>query len=357
MAEKDYYNILEIDEDASQDEVKKAYRSLARKYHPDVNPGDAQAAERFRLIKEAYDVLSNPLERDNYDRKRGGVFRSVNAQPPREDMNGYATNTRPAPDSTVGGFEDDDRPAKGDDLHYDLEITFDDAAFGLNTEIEIPVQRHCDQCKGSGVQPGTSPQRCPVCQGKGKVSVTRETPYGTQTSITRCERCMGRGEIVVYPCNRCNGVGNVNILERVFVKIPPGIENESRLRIKNKGEMGRNGGESGDLYITIFIQDHDFFERQGNDILCDVSITYPQAVLGADIDVPTMEGTARIKVPSGTQPGTIFKLKGKGIVDMINGVRGDQHVRIVIHVPSRINDKARSALQRYSQLIGPAPSQ
>jgi len=245
-----------------------------------------------------------------------------------------------------------DGPQQGADLSFDLEINLEDAAFGLETEIEVPKLGTCDICYGSGAEPGTPRHVCTTCGGSGKIEQTRKTQYGPQVVYTSCSSCLGRGYLIEFPCARCNGYGTLQSAERIFIKVPPGVDIGSKLRLRGKGETGARGGPPGDLYVQIFVREHDIFERHGEEILCEASISFPQAVFGSEIEVPTLEGTAKMRIPPGTQTGTIFRLKGKGIANPSAGGRGDQHVKISISTPSHLNDKQKALLKKYAQATG-----
>jgi molecular chaperone DnaJ len=383
LVKKDYYELLGIDRDASQAEVKRAYRRLARKYHPDVNPGDATAAQKFKEIREAYEVLSNPLTRDAYDQfgesvpppsppgapggGRGGVGDEYATPSPGGtsaaqvedvfstegigdiyDVSPGVAPMRGVPPPRVRG----EGPQAGADLRYDLEISFEDAAFGLETEIEVPRLEECATCRGTGTQPGSVTLPCNACRGTGEVKKARQTPFGQLVSYTMCDKCQGRGEIITSRCAQCNGTGYIQKLQRIFLKIPPGVDNGSRLRIRGKGEPGIRGGQPGDLYVVIYVREHEFFERRGYEILCETSISFVQAVFGAEIEVPTLEGTAKMKIPPGTQSGTIFRLRGKGIPSLQTGTRGDQHVKVSVITPTGLNEKQKSLLWKFAAATG-----
>jgi len=351
MKKKDHYAILEIDQDASQAEVKKAYRRLARKYHPDMNPGDKVAEDKFKEIKNAYEVLSNPFERDKYDREYDGAAGSSGggaaAPPPAADFGGGGQQ-----DAGFSGASAGSKTKDGMDLRYDLELTFQDAAFGMETEIQLQKDITCSVCYGDGNQPGTPVERCNFCQGTGKVTTERRTEFGVSTTQVTCNACGGKGKMVKVPCNQCNGQGTYTVVNPVYIRVPPGVEDGSRLRIRGKGEPGLEGGRDGDLYVVIHIQEHSIFERHGNEVLCETTITYAQAVLGAEIEIPTLEGSAKMKIPPGTQTGTVFRLRNKGIMDPNTGARGDQHVKVTIVTPSGLSDKQKSLLLKYAQAIG-----
>lgn len=383
MKKKDYYAILEMDMDASQADVKKAYRTLARKFHPDMNPGDKSAETKFKEIKEAYEVLSNPLERDKYDREYESIKAQASSKPPppprpappgesfdvdevdgepqkdifSEDAKAQyppGQSSQPGAQSQAGGYSSDPRraPKDGIDLRYDLEISFEDMAFGLETEIQLQQDITCNVCFGQGAQPGTQVDMCGYCQGTGKVNVEQRTEFGITMTPVACQNCFGKGKIIRVPCQQCNGMGTYTIVNPVYIKVPPGVEDAARLRIKGKGEPGINGGKDGDLYIIIHVKEHQIFERHGNEVLCETTITYTQAVMGAEIDIPTLEGTAKMKIPEGTQTGTVFRLRGKGIMDPNTGARGDQHVKVTVVTPKNLNEKQKKLLLNFAQAIG-----
>lgn len=361
---KDCYEILDVDRDCSQAEIKTAYRRLARKYHPDVNPGNSEAAQMFKEIKAAYDVLRNPLTRDRYD-QYGHTGLDPGFQG-NTDESFVISDSDAEPVVSSDLFQEsgmDDiyniseietsagvalTPEPGADLRYDLEITFEDAAFGLNTEIDIPVFRECDNCFGTGAQPGTSTRKCYVCNGKGMVSVSQQTSQGSRIVQNTCSTCLGRGVLIDYPCSQCRGSGQVQKFERIMVKIPSGVDNGSCIRVHGKGAPGHKGGPPGDLYVVLHVRDHEIFERHGSEILCETLIDFVQAVFGAEIQVPTLEGPAKMRIPPGTQTGTIFRLRGKGLIDPTSGKRGDQHVKVTIVTPTNLNERQKKLLMKYA---------
>jgi molecular chaperone DnaJ len=362
---KDNYVLLEVDRDCSQAEIKTAYRKLARKYHPDVNPGNTEAATKFKEIKEAYDVLKNPLTRDRYDQ-----YGHRGLEPGFEGSNNYSefivtdSEAEPVQSSdlfresgmddiynisiTHSGTDAATAPEPGADLRYDLDISFEDAAFGLNTQVNIPVFRECDMCFGTGAQPGTNTRKCNVCKGKGTVSVSEHSSQGSKLVQTTCNTCFGRGLIVDYPCSQCKGTSQVQKLERILVKVPSGVDNGSCIRVHGKGAPGNQGGLPGDLYVVLHVRDHEIFERHGSEILCETLIDFVQAVFGAEIQVPTLEGPAKMRIPPGTQTGTIFRLRGKGLIDPQTGKRGDQHVKVTVVTPTKLNERQKKLLMKYA---------
>jgi molecular chaperone DnaJ len=350
MAKKiDYYKALDLDKDASQSEVKKAYRRLARKYHPDANPGDETAAHRFHDIKEAYDVLSNPLKRDKYD-QYGYAGLSGFAD---IDENGFGVNDVGAAggndvftsegagdiydishlDDTAGAAQ----PQPGTDLRFDLEITFEDSVYGTETEVEIPIFIECRSCFGTGAQPGTAPRTCPVCRGTGRT-----------VGNAMCNACAGHGKIIDRPCRQCSGSGSMQSHERILINIPPGVDEGSTIRVHGKGAPGLEGGPPGDLYVMLSVREHDIFKRHGYDILCEIPIDFIQAVFGAEIEVPTVDGPAKMRIPGGTQTGTIFRLRNKGLVNPNSGTRGSQHVKVTIVTPTDLVEREKKILMKYA---------
>lgn len=343
---KDYYSILGVPKDAGEAEIKKAFRSLALKHHPDRNPGDKASEEKFKEINEAYSVLSDPEKRANYDR--------------------YGTAEAPAGFGGFAGagfgdiFEDiigdffgftgqrRQRPAKGTDLRYDLDITLEDSAFGTEKDIEVPRWETCTACSGSGSKPGKGPVTCSSCKGSGQVRFQQ----GFFSVSRTCGSCKGTGKIITDPCSACKGAGRVKKVRTISVKVPAGVDSGSRLRISGEGEPGIYGGPPGDLYIVIDIAEHPVFARKGFDIYCEATITFPQAVLGAEIEVPTLEGVTRLKVPPGTPSGKAFHLKGKGIPRLGGHGKGDEIVVVNIEVPKQVSPRQRELLEEFAQISG-----
>jgi len=361
---KDFYETLGVDRDCSQAEIKTAYRRLARKFHPDVNPGDLETAQKFKDIKEAYDVLKNPLNRDRYDQfGHAGLDPSFQAQ---QENSFVISESDAEPVTSTDLFRDqgmDDiynisdtnmkarggaAPEPGSDLRYDLDITFEDAAFGIDTEVNIPTFQECDMCFGTGAQPGTSTRRCHVCSGTGMVSISEQTPQGSRIKQSTCNACLGRGVLIDYPCQQCRGSGQIQRYERILVKVPPGVDNGSCIRVHGKGAPGQKGGPPGDLYVVLHVREHEIFERHGSEILCETLIDFVQAVFGAEIQVPTLEGPAKMRIPPGTQTGTIFRLRSKGLMDPTRGKRGDQHVKVTIVTPTNLNERQKKLLMKYA---------
>ncbi len=347
MVEKDYYEILGVSKNASQEEIKKAFRNLARKYHPDV--AGKTSEEKFKEINEAFQILGDSQKRAQYDN-----FGSKNFRP--EDFNDFRNFNFEDLFKDFGFgdifniFSEQGRrrrngPRPGSDLRYDLELSFEQAFFGLATKIELNVNSTCKSCKGTGANHGKS-KTCPNCEGSGQVKKIQRTPFGQTVYITTCDKCEGLGKIIIEKCKECGGAGRKKEKKKIEIKIPRGVDEGSYLRIVGQGESGKNGGSSGDLYVAIHIKKHVIFDRQENDLFCKTKIDLGTAIFGGEIEVLTIESKAKIKIPSGTQSHTIFKLKGQGMPDLRNHKRGDQLIKIIVEIPKKIPWAKKNLLKK-----------
>ncbi|MBX6394168.1 MAG: molecular chaperone DnaJ [Alicyclobacillaceae bacterium] len=359
MSKRDYYEVLGVDRNATVEEIKKAYRRLARKYHPDVNKEDPQAAEKFKEINEAYEVLSDPEKRRQYDQfGHAGVGQGAGFQgaggpggPGGFDFGDFG-GLGDLFDMFFGGGRQRTGPQRGADLEYELTIDFREAAFGTEKEIRIPRTETCDRCGGSGARPGTKVERCPACGGTGHQETVVNTPLGRMINRRVCPRCHGEGRYIPDPCPKCDGRGQVRVARTVSVKIPAGVDTGNRIRLSGHGEPGIRGGPPGDLFIVVHVKPDPFFERDEFDVHCQVPVNFVQAALGDEIEVPTLDGRVKLRIPPGTQTGTSFRLKGKGIPRLRGGGRGDQHVRVVVVTPTRLSERARQLLRELGQELG-----
>jgi molecular chaperone DnaJ len=354
---RDYYEVLGVAKDASPEDIKKAYRKLARQYHPDVNKA-ADAEEKFKEVKEAYDVLSEPQKRAQYDR--------FGHQDPNQGFGGGGFDG-----AGMGGFGDifdmffggggrranPNAPRKGADLQFGLSIEFIDAVFGKETDVEIPKEAECDTCHGSGAKPGSGVETCRTCNGTGQQEVVANTPFGRIVNRRVCTTCEGKGKVVKEKCTTCRGSGRVKVRRKIHLNIPAGVDDGAQLRVSGEGEPGVNGGPPGDLYVVLRVKQHEFFEREGNDIFCEVPLTYTQAALGDEIEVPTVDGRVKLKIPSGTQTETYFRLRGKGVPHLRGNGRGDQHVKVRVITPTKLSDRQKELLRELAELSGEKPGQ
>lgn len=354
MAKKDYYEVLGIDKNATEDEVKKAYRKLARKYHPDVNKDDKNAEEKFKQINEAYEVIRDPDKRAQYDQFGHAGVGQGGFNP--GDFGGFGGGGLfdDLFDLFGGGFSQSRQrgPTRGADLRYDLEITLEEAAFGIEREVEIFRMENCKTCGGTGAKPGTRPKTCTTCGGTGEVRNVQNLGPMQFTNVTPCVACGGRGHIIEEPCPKCIGRGQTKTGRKIKVKVPAGIDNDSRLRMSGEGEPGDRGGPPGDLYVFIHVKPHKLFRRQGDDLIYEVPISFVQATLGDEIEIPTLEEKIKLKIPEGTQPGTRFRLKSKGIQHIRGYGRGDLHVKVNVEIPKKLNDEQKELLVKFAMISG-----
>ena len=356
----DYYQLLEVERNATQTEIKKAYRKLAVKHHPDKNQGDKEAEEKFKLISVAYDVLSDEKKRALYDQygeaafsSRGGGRGGGGFHDPFDifrEVFGSGQGSGGIFDSFFGGGErqsrnDPNGPIDGADLRYELEIDFEDAVLGVDRTIEFNHMDQCESCKGTGCEPGSSRKVCPRCKGSGQVALSQ----GFFTVMHPCPSCNGAGQTVDRPCRKCSGEGRVRAKRKVQIHIPPGVDSGSRLRVQGQGETGLRGGDNGDLYVVMHIKEHPIFQRDGDEVFCEVPIDFPTAALGGTIEVPTVTGREKLDIPAGAQNGSEYILRGKGMPSLRGLGRGDQHIRVAIEVPKRLSQKQRESLADYAR--------
>ena len=358
MAKKDLYETLGVPKGASEDEIKKAYRKMARKHHPDLNKETQDAAaEKMKEVNEAYEILSDSSKRQQYDQFGHAAFDPSQGGGQGGFGGGFSGGG-------FGGFEDifdmfgggrrrqPNGPVVGDDLRYDLELTFEEAAFGTTKKINLPRMENCDTCHGSGAAAGTHPETCPNCQGSGQVQQPVNTPFGRMMNVASCPRCSGTGKIIPTPCSTCKGKGKVRKNRNLEVKVPAGTDDGLRLRMSGEGEAGTRGGPPGDLYIYLNVKPHSLFQRDGNDVWCEVPLTMVKAALGSEIEVPTLDGKVSLTIPEGTQTGKVFRLKEKGIPRLRGTGRGDQYVRVKVIIPTKIDSKRRKLLEEFAELSG-----
>lgn len=362
MAEKrDYYEVLGVSKNASEDEIKRAYKKLARKYHPDMNPGDKEAEEKFKEVNEANEVLSNPEKKAKYDQFGfAGVDPNYGA-----GQGGYGS---------AGGFDFGDlgdifgsffgggfggggrrnpnAPQRGESIRASLSVEFTEAAFGCEKSITIDRSEQCPTCKGKGCAPGTTPEVCTQCHGTGTVTQAQRTPFGMMQSQTVCPKCRGKGQIIHQPCPDCRGAGAVRKRRTIQVNIPAGIDNGQTISLRGQGHSGKNGGPAGDLLITVMVRPHEIFRRDGTAVFCEAPITFTQAVLGGTLEIPTIDGKVKYDIPEGTQTGTVFRLRGKGIPVLNGRGRGDQYVTVNIETPRNLNREQKEALKKFSESLG-----
>lgn len=357
MADKrDYYEVLGLSKGATDDEIKKAYRRLAKQYHPDMNPGDKVAENKFKEVNEAYDVLGDPDKKAKYDQYGHAAFDPSSGFGGGGFGGGFGFDGFDISDifSNIFGGGSSRRqngPVRGEDIRYRLTLSFEEAVFGCKKEISYQRVQKCPECSGSGAAKGTSAKTCPDCQGRGQVKVQQRTPFGVMQSTTTCSKCRGTGKIIETPCKNCRGSGFVKASKKLEVSIPAGIDDGQGVVLRGEGCDGRNGGTAGDLVITVNVRPHAFFEREGSDIYCDIPVTYADMTLGAKITVPTIDGTETIDIPEGTQTGTTFTLKGKGVKIVNTQKRGNMYVTAVIETPKGLDRKQKELLKQFSDSL------
>lgn len=355
MTQRDYYEILGVPRNASNDDLKASFRRLARQYHPDVNK-EPDAEEKFKEINEAYAVLSDAERRSAYDRfGHAGVRGAGGAADFTVDFSDFADIFGDL--FGFGGFGRTSRrarnmPRRGADLSYKLDLTFEEAVFGVDREIEITRDEPCQTCSGTGAEPGTSPVRCSNCNGSGEVRQVRQTILGSMVQVGTCPVCNGVGETISTPCHTCQGRGLERRTRKKIVTIPAGVDNGTQMRLAGEGQPGLNGGPNGNLYISIYVKSHKFFRRREQDIILDLDINIAQAVLGAEVEIPTVDGPAMLKIPTGTQPGKVLRMRGKGVPHLRSNGRGDQLVVVNVEVPTRLTAEQRQLFEQLARSLG-----
>ena len=366
MAEekRDYYEVLGVAKTASEDELKKAYRVLAKKYHPDLNPGNAEAEKKFKEVNEAYEVLSDKDKRarndqfghagvdPNYAAGAGGTggfggFGGFDMGDLGDIFEGFFG----------GGFGGSSRrtnpnaPRRGGDLRTSCTISFFEACKGVKREINVSRMETCNECHGTGSEPGHNPQTCPECGGSGQIRVTQRTPLGAMSTTRTCSRCGGSGRIVTNPCKKCSGTGRVRVSKKIEITIPAGIDDGQTLAVRGQGDSGLNGGPAGDLNVTVTVRPDPLFKRDGYDIWCEMPLTFKQAALGDELIVPTIDGKVKYTIPEGTQPGTVFRLRGKGVQNLNGRGRGDQYVEVTVEIPKGLSKSQKEALKKFDATL------
>lgn len=361
VEKRDYYEVLGVSKDASEQEIKKAYRKMAMKFHPDKNQGDNESEEKFKEVNEAYEVLSDAQKRRTYDQfghagVSGGGF----------GQGGFSGG------AGFGGFEDifgdmfgdifggfggsrggrRNGPSKGSDIRIRMELKFEEAAFGVDKEISLQREEECDVCHGSGAKPGTSTSTCGTCGGSGEIKQTTRTPFGNMMNVSQCPTCNGTGTIIEHKCEKCLGAGKVRKTKKINVKIPAGVDDGATIKMSGEGQLGTKGGPRGDLYILIEVIPHKLFQRDGYNVYIEMPITFVQAALGDEVEVPTLDGKVKYKIPEGTQTGTIFRLRGKGIMHLRSSQRGDQLVKINVEVPRKLTESQKDILREFAKQSG-----
>ena len=362
---RDYYEVLGVSKGASDDEIKKAYRKLAKKYHPDMNPGDKEAEAKFKEVNEAYSILSDSEKRARYDQfGHAGVDPNYGAGGPGGGFGGFDMGDLDLGDifgsffgGGFGGFGGSSSsrrsgPQKGESLRASLTISFEEAAFGCEKEINLNRTEECEACHGSGAEPGTTAETCPDCRGTGVVRVQQRTGGFAFSSTAPCSRCRGTGKIIHTPCKSCGGTGSVKKSKRVTVSIPAGIDEGQAVSLRGQGNAGKNGGPAGDLIVAVHIRPSSQFRRDGTTVLYEHPVTFYQAVMGAELEIPTIDGKVKYSLPAGTQSGTTFRLRGKGIPELRGRGRGDQYVTVRVQIPTSLNGEQKEALRAFAEAMG-----
>lgn len=366
MAEnkRDYYEVLGVNKSAGEDEIKKAYRSLAKKYHPDMNPGDKEAEVKFKEVNEAYAVLSDSEKRSKYDRFGHDAFDPTSGGGGYGGFSGFSGADFDFGDifsSFFGGGTSTrsraNAPVEGDDIAARVTVSFEEAAFGCKKEVNFARVENCPDCHGSGAEHEGDIEKCPECNGLGRINVRQQTMLGYMQTQRTCQRCAGRGKIIKSPCKNCNGKGRIRINKKLEVNIPSGIDDRQNIILRNQGSAGLNGGPNGDLIIEVRVKEDKIFEREGNNIYCEVPISFTEATLGAEIDIPVLGGgVEKFKIPEGTQSGSDFTLKNKGIPDINTKRRGDLIFKVAVETPKNLNSKQKELLRAFAESIGETPN-
>ncbi len=360
MAEKrDYYEVLGVQKGASEDEIKKAYRTCAKKYHPDLHPGDKECEEKFKEVNEAYEVLSDKQKRARYDQfGHAGVDSNYGAGGAAGGSPfGQGFDMDDIFSSIFGGFggrrsNNANAPMRGSDVEANVVISFEESAKGCEKEISYNCVTTCSECHGTGAKEGTHPKTCSACGGSGRVTISQRTPFGVVQTQRTCDACHGKGKIIDSPCRRCGGSGRQRKTKKIDITIPAGIRDQQILNVSGRGNAGYNNGPAGDLHVYVSVRPHVLFQRRGDDIWCDYTVTFSEAALGCELVVPTIDGDVSYKIPEGTQPGDVFKLKGRGFPRLGSRGRGDQYVKIVVEVPKGLNGKQKDMLKQLDSLKG-----
>ncbi|RKD34745.1 molecular chaperone DnaJ [Thermohalobacter berrensis] len=361
MSKRDYYEVLGVDRNASQQDIKRAYRKLAKKYHPDLNPNNKEAEQKFKEIKEAYEVLSDSDKRARYDQfghagvdeDAAGGFGGFGGF--GHGAGGFGDIFDDIFDMFGGGFSSRKRntgPKKGANLKITLDIKFEEAAFGTEKEIKVKRTEDCTVCNGTGAKPGSNKSTCSQCNGTGEVRYAQRTPFGQFVNVRTCDKCHGTGEVIEEPCSKCGGTGKEKRIKKITLKVPAGVDTGSVIPLRGEGEPGERGGPRGDLYVYINVLPHKYFKRDGYDIYYEMPISFVQAALGAEVEVPTVDGKVKYKIPEGTQPDTVFRLKNKGISYLGGNGKGDQYVKLKIQVPQKLNEEQKQILKKFAEVSG-----
>lgn len=359
---RDYYEVLGLSKGASESEIKKNFRRLAKENHPDVNPDNAEAEARFKEINEAYEILSAADKKAKYDQfGHAGVDPNYGAGDPFGGHGGFHGGMDFDLGDIFGSFfgggfgggsASPNRPRRGEDIHQYVELSFEEAAFGCERELSVPTVIDCEDCKGTGAAPGTTPETCTDCGGRGVKQVQRRTPFGVMSTSATCDTCQGSGKVVREPCTTCKGRGKVRKSQKITVKIPAGIDDGQTVSIRSKGNAGSNGGPPGDLLVSVRVRPHPQFERDGMHVYSTIHVSVVQAILGDELEVATLDGKVKYTMPDGTQCGTVFRLRGRGIVRLGSSSRGDQFVTVVVDIPGGLNAEQKELLQKFGDSVG-----